>query len=423
MKKTVLLILAAIACACTVTPPKQVYIPEEFQSMDWSDTSSRWCFQRSVSTDDVIIFWEKGFGQDLTKAPRYKDNDMTVDVGRMLTQTQSFYTYFRDELKFILPGSAADSHKMMVMLMYDDDGTAYGGDYDGRIGALWLTPLRTRGERLNVISHELGHSFQTQLAIDTGSGMGGGGIYEMTSQWMLWQTNPCWYDDERYHLEAYLAQTHLAFLHPANMYHDAHVLMDWSTLRGKTFIADLWRAARQRRNVIEVYKEFTGISQEAFCLEQFEAARRLLTFDWDHVREACRKYCGLRVGDKTISYALTGPDAGGWMRVEEGKEPQQYGFNSILLPEGCRSVSLKPGEGAPEGSGWLFALTGITAEGKPVYGPVSEVRTQEGTAVLSSDEPLVEVWLTVLAAPAENQRVTEEIADTYLSYPYFISHS
>ena len=43
---------------------------------------------------------------------------------------------------------------MMVMLDYSLEGTAYGGDYDGQIGALWIAPNRVQDVPLNCIAHE-----------------------------------------------------------------------------------------------------------------------------------------------------------------------------------------------------------------------------------------------------------------------------
>ena len=188
--------VALVLGGCREEFSKGVYIPKDLQGMDLNDTESEYCYERSVSTADLIVFWEKGFGPDVSKAPDYKGHKMTADLDNLLTQSQYFYDFFKDTLHFITPGSAADSLKMMIMLRYDDEGTAYGGDYDERIGALWVTPLRTQDKRMNCIAHELGHSFQSQLAIDNNSGFGGGGIYEMTSQWMLWQVNPLWVEDE-----------------------------------------------------------------------------------------------------------------------------------------------------------------------------------------------------------------------------------
>ena len=79
---------------------------------------------------------------------------------------ESFYTYFYHTLQFAKQGSKCDKYRMMVMINYSLEGTAYGGDYDGQIGALWITPNRVQDEKLNCIAHELGHSFQSQITCD-----------------------------------------------------------------------------------------------------------------------------------------------------------------------------------------------------------------------------------------------------------------
>ena len=67
---------------------------------------------------------------------------------------------------------------MMVMINYSLEGTAYGGDYDGEIGALWIAPNRVQDEKLNCIAHELGHSFQSQITCDgQGEAWGGCGFF------------------------------------------------------------------------------------------------------------------------------------------------------------------------------------------------------------------------------------------------------
>ena len=93
---------------------------------------------------------------------------------------------------------------MMAMIQYSLEGTAYGGDYDQVIGAFWATPNRLQDKRLNAVAHELGHSFQLQSIADgEGVAWGGNGIFEMGAQWMLWQVNPHWIDDETYHWDAF----------------------------------------------------------------------------------------------------------------------------------------------------------------------------------------------------------------------------
>ena len=179
---------------------KEIYIPKDLQGMDLQNPDSKWSYHRMAYTDNFVIFWEKGFGNDLSNPPQLEGHDMKVDLLNLTEKLESFYHFFRDTLKFSKPGSKCDKYRMMVMLNYSLEGTAYGGDYDGEIGALWIAPNRVQDKKLNCIAHELGHSFQAQISCDgEGEAWGGCGFFEMTSQWMLWQVNPEWITDEKYH--------------------------------------------------------------------------------------------------------------------------------------------------------------------------------------------------------------------------------
>ena len=466
MKKIAFVLAALAAAACS--QPKQVFVPKDLQDMDLQDTASLYCLQRSVSTDDIIVLWEKGFGPDVSKAPDYKGNNMTPDLDNLLSRAQSFYEFYRDRMHFILPGSKADSLKMMIMLKYDDEGTAYGGDYDGTIGALWVTPLRTRDERMNCIAHELGHSFQSQLSIDSGSGFGGGGIYEMTSQWMLWNVNPLWVDDETYHWNAFMPLTHLAFMHPDNMYRSPYVLEYWSEKRGLDFIADLWRAAEGKHDVVEVYEEFTGMDEEAFGAEIYDCYAHMMAYDLPRVREVMKPYANRH------SSTLQPADADGWMAVASDRVPQQYGYNGIELPlpaDGALTLTLKGGDGymdperprpefdfgepdgvdhsvgielvededAPdfpkvelpsrealtaaysEDAAWTFGLVAVAPDGGCTYSPAAK-STLAAPASLEFTVPdgTEHLWLVVTPTPAHHCDVAEWATDNLLYYPYSV---
>ena len=425
-------VVALVLGGCREDFSKSVYIPKDLQGMDLNDTVSEYCFERSVSTADLIVFWEKGFGPDVSKAPDYKGHKMTANLDNLLTQSQYFYDFFKDTLHFITPGSAADSLKMMIMLRYDDEGTAYGGDYDEKIGALWVTPLRTQDERMNCIAHELGHSFQSQLAIDNNSGFGGGGIYEMTSQWMLWQVNPLWVEDEEYHWDAFMKQTHLAFIHPENMYHSPYVLEYWSEKYGKQFIAELWRSARKRHDVVAVYEEMQGIDDAVFGQEILDAARHFMTYDMPRVRNVMKPYANRH------SSTLMPADEDGWQRIADDRIPQQYGYNGISLtvPDAGKTVTVSvkglfnPGRTTYAESdeyirnaAWNFGLVGVKQDGSCIYSETA-VSTigHEGKVSITAPlgEPLSYLWIVVVPTPAVHQDVLEENAREYTNYPYSV---
>ena len=116
---------------------------------------------------------------------------MAVDLENLKYQLERFYLFYRDSLKFVKPGSQSEKYRMMAMIQYSLEGTAYGGDYDQVIGAFWATPNRLQDKRLNAVAHELGHSFQLQSIADgEGVAWGGNGIFEMGAQGMLLKRIP-----------------------------------------------------------------------------------------------------------------------------------------------------------------------------------------------------------------------------------------
>lgn len=193
---------------------KELYRPLEFSGQDWRVDTFAYCYDRMACTENLAIFWEKGFGDDLSDPPQLEGNDMHVDLENLKTKLEYFYTYYRDKLNFVNEGSLSEKYRMMVMIQYSLEGTAYGGTYDNKIGAFWAAPNRLQDENLNTVAHELGHSFQLQMIADGSDGWSGGagsGFYEMTSQWMLWQVNPNWMTEEQYHWDAFKQATHKAF--------------------------------------------------------------------------------------------------------------------------------------------------------------------------------------------------------------------
>lgn len=123
---------------------KEIYIPKDLQGMDLQNPESKWSYHRMCCTDNVVVFWEKGFGNDLANPPQLEGHDMHVDLNNLTDKLEYFYTFFRDSLQFTKPGSKSDRYRMMVMINYSLEGTAYGGDYDQQIGALWAAPNRIR---------------------------------------------------------------------------------------------------------------------------------------------------------------------------------------------------------------------------------------------------------------------------------------
>ena len=141
MKRLILLSVCSL-CLSTILAQKKIYIPEDLRGMDLQADTSQWSFKRSAQTDDLIFMWERGYGQDVSNPPMLEGKPMAFNLNNLIDCVQSFYTFFRDTLAFSKPGSKCDHYKMMVMVMYSLDGTAYGGTYDNFIGSLWVAPNR-----------------------------------------------------------------------------------------------------------------------------------------------------------------------------------------------------------------------------------------------------------------------------------------
>ena len=389
MKRLILLSVCSV-CLGAMPAQKKIYIPEDLRGMDLQADTSQWSFNRSVQTDDLIFMWERGFGHDVGNPPLLEGKPMAFNLNNLIDRVQSFYTFFRDTLAFSEPGSKCDQYKMMVMVTYSLDGTAYGGTYDNFIGGLWVAPNRIQDAKMNCLAHELGHSFQLQIPADSvGDAWGGSGFYEMTSQWMLWQVNPDWLTDENYHFEAFRKLTHKAFLHLDNIYHSPYVIQWWSDLHGRKSIAELYRHGKIGEDPVMTYKRMYGLTQQSFCDEMFRGYQHLVNFDFKHARKETRRYAC------TFNTELA--DRDGWQRPKH--YPEEYGFNAILLDD---KVNLNAhGFGLQiTGDNLRYGFVGITEDDKEIYGDINDTSftVPEGTR-------LKHLYLIVMGAPAWHEKI------------------
>ena len=404
-----LMLALALNCAQRVSAQKKVYIPEDLRGMDLTADTSQWSYQRSIETPDLIFMWQRGFGQDLTNPPLLDGKPMAFRLDDLRYRVQHFYHFFRDTLKWVNGPSKADRYKMMVMINYSNDGTAYGGTYDNFIGALWVAPNRIQDRKMNCLAHELGHSFQAQIMADSiGECWGGTGFFEMTSQWMLWQVNPDWLTDENYHFEAFKKLTHKAFLHMENIYHSPYVIQWWSDLHGRESIAELFRQGRREEDPASTYMRMYGMSQAAFCDEMFRGYQHLMDFDFQHARKETRPYA--------CTFDTELQDNGkGWFAPKD--IPEGYGFNAIRLDDRV-NLQAKSFKLRIKGNNLRYGFVGVTTDGECLYSAVNAT-----TMRVSKDKQLRHLYLVVMGAPQRHEEVfvkdaTDPQAYNYRQFPY-----
>ena len=413
-----LLIAASILCSqaqqtqeatgYTLPKGKKIYIPLELRNNDFTDKESQWSYYRMACTPNIVCFWEKGFGDDLSKAPDLEGHRMTVDLDNLLSRLEYFYYVYRDMMGFLLPDSKAEEYRMMVMLKYSLEGTAYGGAYDNQIGTLWITPVRVQDKTLNCIAHELGHSFQSQISCD-GRGGYGGSIYETSAQWMLWQVNPRWTTDEHYHWEDYKKDIHLSLFHHKNMYHAPYVLEYWSFLHGITCIADMFRGVRREENFPQAYMRMYNVDLKKMGDELLDCYSRLITFDFPDKRKESERYSCELLSQMTDTLD-------GWKKPV--KVPETYGFNvvEITLPEVGKRVKVQfQGLSKDDNIGYRYGLVAIDNFNNPTYlGTNSELKK---TLSYTNPGNIKKLFLVVVGCPVKTY---EGNSKESALYPYMI---
>ena len=396
------------ATGYTLPKGKKIYIPLELRNNDFTDKESQWSYYRMACTPNIVCFWEKGFGEDLSKAPDLEGHRMTVDLDNLLSRLEYFYCVYRDMMGFLLPDSKAEEYRMMVMLKYSLEGTAYGGAYDNQIGALWITPVRVQDKTLNCIAHELGHSFQSQISCD-GRGGYGGSIYETSAQWMLWQVNPRWTTDERYHWEDYKKDIHLSLFHPKNMYHAPYVLEYWSFLHGITCIADMFRGVRREENFPQAYMRMYNVDLKKMGDELLDCYSRLITFDFPDKRKESERYSCELLSQMTDTLD-------GWKKPV--KVPETYGFNvvEITLPEVGKRVKVQfQGLSKDDNIGYRYGLVAIDNFNNPTYlGTNSELKK---TLSYTNPGNIKKLFLVVVGCPVKTY---EGNSKESVLYPYIV---
>jgi hypothetical protein len=388
------------------------HVPEH---NDYTNNESEFSYQRMVQSENIAVFWAKEFGIDPAVNP---DSTKRFAIDKLLKDCERFYNYYVTDLKFVEKGkSVTDTYKVLFYVIGGKEGTAFGGGEDNKVGILWTPASRVARAPYGALAHELGHSFQYLVHADgawaftsAAEGSRGQSIFEMTSQYMLWQVYPEWMTFENYHLVSFMKQTHYAFLHEINQYHSPYVLEYWSEKHGIDFMGRLWREAIKGEDPVMAYKRITSISQKQFNDEIFDAARRFITWDLKRVEAVASKYANQH---KSTLQAIEN----GWYRIAAGNCPQNYGYNGIQLKVPAAGTKLKlhfKGIAGTAGfrairtdkAGWRYGFLAVKEDGSRVYGKV--YAKANGKATFRVPPATRYLWLVVSGAPTEHW---EHLAD------------
>lgn len=407
---TPLLLLSACSEYLSLTAAKKRYIPANIWNVpannDYNNNNSLYSYQRMAETADFAAFWAKDFGS--TPATN-TDPNKRFDINAILVECERFYKFYADTLKFVTKGqSVSDSLKALIYVTNSTDGTAYGGGAEDKVGILWVTPPRINTAPYGAVAHELGHVFQYFVHADghwgytsAPAGSNGQTIFEMTSQYMLFQVYPNWMTFENYHLQAFMQHTNYAFLHEISQYDSPFVLEYWSGKHGKDFVGKLWRSAVKGEDPVATYKRLNALTQPAFNDEMFDAYRRFVTWDLPRISSVAKIYANQHI---STLHATTD----GYYIIANSACPQNYGYNAIKLdvPAAGTTVQLQfrglAGQAGyraiqTDKAGWRYGFLAVKNDGTRTYGDI--YRDSVGQVSFTVPANTAYLWLVVSGAP------------------------
>lgn len=396
----------------TTIDVSKIYIPLELRSMNMYNSSSTWFFGRSKQSEHFIVFWGKGYDEYGIVTPTdYPNATYRVDIDDLLEKAEEFYDLNVNTLKFVTPGaSKTDNYKMMIFLLYQTDWLATGAGYDNTIGALWVSPGTCKPVG-SVIAHEIGHCFQYQVFCDLGGnsgwrygfgGNGGNGYWEQTAQWQAYQSYPQQAFNTN-NFNVYLENCYRSTFHELQRYASYFINYYWADKHGIDFIGKLWQqsGAIGQEDPAQAYMRITGISLEEYNNEQFDYARRMVTWDLNALRTIGQNYIG------SHNTALNKVTDNYW-QVSAENCIENHGYNVIRLnvPDAGTTITADfagiagaPGYNAinVSAAGWRYGYVALKNDGTRIYSDIYSASS--GSASFICPENCSDIWFVVCGAP------------------------
>lgn len=341
--KGILVLVLLLISSRGMMAQKSLYIPNEWKNNSslYKETDSNnqatWSKSRSKQTDNVIVYWDKGYGNT---NPSNASSTYRVDIDDLLAKCEEFYALEVNTLGF--HDSNHDKYKMMVLLNYTTDWVCSGAGYDYQISALWLGPSACQPVGSSV-AHEVGHAFHYMAyggdsnygatsGIETGfhnnwTGSNGQAIWEQTAQWQSFQSYPSQMFTDAYAWDYFSRASNYAFSHEWIRYQSFwlhyYLCQKYNDI---TTISKIWKQRETTpKDFCQVLMDNKNLSVDDFYKMYFDYALHMATLDIDELTS--------NGGDQKIgSYrydcvAL----ANNKYQVAYSSAPQSTGFNVIPL--------------------------------------------------------------------------------------------
>jgi hypothetical protein len=353
MKRLINILMMLAFSSNAILAQKTVYIPNEWKN-PWPsdsllykesdpDNKYTWSKSRSVESDNVIVFWDKGYGN---KKPSQSSSAYQVDEQDLLKKCEAFFDLEINQLGFVDPTTSNLSrYKVMVLLNHTTDWVCYGGGYDYQVSALWLGPSACKPVGHSV-AHEVGHSFHymcyaehsghkesesdnTGFHLPCGNGQA---IWEQTAQWQAAQSYPNLMFDQS--ISVFRKSHNIAFSHEWHRYQSYwfHYFLN-EYYNDITTVAQVWNqpmTGQSRGNATDFNQalmKLKGLDAKGLFRLYYDYAARCATWDID----ACRSYGQPYIGDFDYQCVQLPSDTLDTYQVALASVPQASGFNIIPL--------------------------------------------------------------------------------------------
>ena len=420
-----LFLFILLALPFNVFSQKEIYIPNEWQQPNGLDYS----LDRSAESGNFIIFWGPLAGVDPTQAP----SDIAFDPQDILNTAEELYRFYIDTIQFVSDEEGLLSEYKIILVMLHTwpglEGWAFGGNYDGTVGAMWMHPhAASSGPTL---AHEFTHTLQNYAWMLNP----GHGFIDSSYVGFFWETHAEFMALQKYPsvaLEFDMARwLNTCQFHWSSTRHhyQAFVFLQYIKEQdGIGMINRMWNESNIGEHPLETYKRLKGIDQEALNDMFGEYAMRNVKWDYeigDLLKERISTLESKFVSHPTCIPEVIDTDLE-WYRIPNHLAPQDYGYNIIRLypklVQDCeRHVvrvklnghTLLPGS---DQAGWRFGLVAIDANQQPRY---SNLYSEGEEFLFEMNNNETELYLVVSGAPQQHHNYAWEIGfPRFYRYPY-----
>lgn len=463
MKKIYRLISATICSllfCSNLFAAKGIYIPGDF-NLSWADdycnkngsngtissiddlkdTGERWCKSRSYETDNIICFWESGFGTDPEKMIDPSNTSNTFNLKDVMKNCETILAHHIDDMNATYAdGTNWGKYKMLFMLCYTTTWTAYGSGYDNTIGAMWVNPAAVGINSqatypYYTLAHEMFHAMSYQCNSDKPStdlkacqDSNNGPFWERSANHAAANLYPNVNQD----MARYMYATQSHYLNTRKHYTTSFLLLNMEETYGNKVLGNIWKSNKSEHVLQTATRLY--FDDDIAKLNDFvcNTAMKNLTFDYasgttgsfykteignityntdgdsySYWSGSCEPYSIIQKKHRTIPFAVD--SAKRHYAIRDCQAPQDFGYNAIqIFPEqqnsdGSATFTMRfrghTGGDSYKKAGWRWGFVAVQNDGTARYGTVYS--DTDRTVIFNKLATDKEVWLVVTGAPTE----------------------